>query len=186
MSRDINDYSNKELRELIGDDAPPLEYVGIDPGLDGAIAVIRNGHLKIFDMPTLQVKSGKKTRRELNIAELWGILQVEICNVHMCVIEKVSSMPGQGVASTFKFGKCFGAILGLVTADQIPYELVTPQRWKKEMMQGMGKEKDASRMKALALFPQHSDLFARKKDHNRADAALMAEFAYRTFGRLDQ
>ena len=99
-----------------------------------------------------------------------------------CVaIERVHSMPKQGVASSFKFGMGFGIWLGILAALRLPHELVTPQAWKKLMLAGMPKEKDASRQRAMQLFPD-VDL-SLKRHHGRADALLIAEWLRRTAGQ---
>lgn len=89
------------------------------------------------------------------------------------VIEKVHSMPHQGVASSFKFGKNYGIAIGVATSLSHPLVKLTPQEWKRA--NGLiGKEKDASRQLAMELWPQHADHFKRKKDDGRAEAALIA------------
>ena len=92
-------------------------------------------------------------------------------------IERVNSMPGQGVASSFTFGKGFGIWLGILASFSVSVDLVHPTRWKKAMLDGMGKEKDAARIRAKELFPS-ADLSLRKH-HGRADALLIAEYRRR-------
>jgi crossover junction endodeoxyribonuclease RuvC len=99
----------------------------------------------------------------------------------LVVIEKVGAMPKQGVASVFTFGYGFGVWIGALAALEIPYQLVTPQAWKKLLMAGEPKEKDASRVVARRMWPsQTEESLSRKKDHGRADAALLAEYGRRT------
>ena len=159
-------------------------YIGIDPGLDGAVAIMCGEDIDFFDIPTLEIKSGKKKKREYNIALMVDIIRntvVQFEDLHLngmvkqVALEKVHSMPGQGVASMFSMGKGFGIWLGIIATLKYPLTLVTPQAWKKAMMDGMGKEKDASRLRAIQLFPQVADQLSRKKDHGRADALLIAE-----------
>ena len=157
-----------------------MVYIGIDPGLDGALAVSDSpGNLRVLDTPTLIV-AGKKNRRDYDIPMMCDYLTKAMvsppayCRVG---IESVHSMPDQGVASSFNFGKGFGIWLGLVVALKMPYDLIIPQRWKKVMLDGMGKEKDASRLRAQQLFPT-SEL-SLKKHHGRADALLIMEFLRR-------
>jgi hypothetical protein len=88
-------------------------------------------------------------------------------------------MPEQGVSSSFRFGRGLGLWEGILSAFQIPFVKVTPQRWKKNLLDGMGKEKDASRLRAQTLFPS-LDL-SLKKHHGRGDALLLAEFLRRTY-----
>jgi crossover junction endodeoxyribonuclease RuvC len=90
------------------------------------------------------------------------------------VVERVASMPKQGVASTFKFGMATGIIHGVLAACDVPVHLVTPSVWKRGM--GLiGADKEASRALALRLFPQVTGL-DRKMDHGRAEALLMGHW----------
>lgn len=164
-------------------------FVGIDPGLDGAVTFLPSylykeiqeiQTIKIFDAPVLVVQNGKKKKREYNLPAMASLLAlyVEINNTfdfHVA-LEKVHSMPGQGVRSMFSMGEGYGIWKGLIAMTGWPITLVTPQRWKKIMLEGMGKEKDGSRLRALQLFPQLSDKLSRKKDHGRADSLLIAKF----------
>ena len=154
-------------------------YVGIDPGLTGAVAVIYGeGVVRLFDCPTLKV--GK--RNQPDVARMADLIR-DVCfgSVVLVGIERVHSMPGQGVASVFTFGFGAGVWHGILAALHLPYELVTPQAWKKVMMDGMPKEKDASRQRAQALFPD-AELHL-VKHHGRADALLIAEYVRRTTGQ---
>jgi hypothetical protein len=169
-------------------------YVGIDPGLSGAVAAIKGEELVIFDTPVLKV--GKK--REMNTKEATAILKSLLGCGHLvisqasggnedwstpnppqivCVLERVHAMPKQGVTSVWSFGKNYGQWLGILAALEISHELVTPQAWKRVMMDGMPKEKDASIQRVHQLFPE-ADVTLRKH-HGRADALLMAEYIRR-------
>ena len=88
------------------------------------------------------------------------------------MIEQVGAMPGQGVTSMFRFGEAYGIIKGVLGGLRLPVELVTPSVWKRELKVQKGKE--SSRLRALELFPEQTDLFKLKKHHGRADAALIA------------
>jgi crossover junction endodeoxyribonuclease RuvC len=163
-----------------------MKFIGIDPGLDGAVAILPDGIL--IDTPTLTIQGkGKSKKRELNVHEMAGILRVAVRDLDLsyltaqAALEKVHAMPGQGVTSMFSMGKGLGVWLGLLAAFSIPTEVPTPQHWKKLMLDGMGKGKDASRLRAILLFPHLSDKLSQKKDHGRADALLLAEYARRTF-----
>ena len=150
-------------------------YVGIDPGFSGAIAVIDPGQPTLaHNMPTLKV--GKKTHfNEAVLRALFESLAILAAEFSaLVVIEKVHSMPKQGVASSFSFGEGYGLLRGMVVMARLPYVLVTPQRWKKAMLDGMGKDKDASRIKAQQLFPEIE--LGLKKHHGRGDALLLAEY----------
>ncbi len=151
-----------------------MNWIGIDPGLDGAIAVICDGGITLLDTPT--ISSGKK--RDMDLYAIVRLLKGFTCSQDALVsIEAVHSMPGKGVSSTFAFGKGFGMWLGILAALSIPHQAVTPQRWKGIMLRDGGKEKDAARVKAMQLFPQIADQISRKRDHGRADALLIAAWA---------
>ena len=151
-----------------------MNYViGIDPGISGAISVFSRFPSTlhdVIDMPTLEVDSGKTRKRHISAAGLRDIL---VCypEAHV-VIEKVGAMPGQGVSSMFNFGRSAGIIEGVVAALRMPSTYVTPATWTKAVGRAAGK--DASRMRAMELFPSKADLFKRAKDDGRADAALIA------------
>ena len=153
-----------------------MKYViGIDPGISGAIAIFEDGKLDtIHDMPTLKIASGKTMKSHISAIGLVRILETSTLvhePVHI-VIEKVGAMPNQGVTSMFNFGRSAGIIEGVVAALQRPYTYVTPAAWTKAVGRAAGK--DASRMRAMELFPTRAELFKRAKDDGRADAALIA------------
>lgn len=147
--------------------------IGIDPGLSGAIALIRNGeYAEVWDMPTMGRGTGNK--QQVNAAEVGKLLrECPPCTAYM---ELVGAMPGQGVSSMFNFGKAAGAVLGALGALQFPMVEVTPQRWKKEF--GLiGKEKDLARTAAQQLMPTAP--LSLKKHGGRADALLIALYGHR-------
>jgi crossover junction endodeoxyribonuclease RuvC len=90
-------------------------------------------------------------------------------------IERVGAMPKQGVASTFRFGAAFGGILGVLAALEIPVRLITPSEWKKHFKL-VGADKEASRALAIRTFPACASHFSHKRDHNRAEEALLAAY----------
>jgi len=147
--------------------------IGIDPGISGAISVF-NWYTRtlenVIDMPTLEVDSGKTKKRHISAVCLCNYLTI-FSNAHV-VIEKVGAMPGQGVSSMFNFGRSAGIIEGVVVGLKIPHTYVTPQTWTKAVGRAAGK--DASRMRAMELFPSKAELFKRAKDDGRADACLIA------------
>ena len=96
------------------------------------------------------------------------------------IIEQVSAMPGQGVTSMFNFGQSFGILKGICSAMQLPMYFVRPTKWKK-YFNLINSEKDASRTKAIEVFPYFSSELSRKKDSNKADAILIASFYYETY-----
>lgn len=144
--------------------------IGIDPGISGAIAVFQYSHLSVvIDMPTLEVASGKTTKKHINASVLREILST-YPEAHV-VVEKVGAMPGQGVTSMFNFGRSAGIIEGVVAGLQMSCTYVTPAVWTKAVRRAAGK--DASRMRAIELFPASAERFKRVKDDGRADAALI-------------
>tara|TARA_B100001996_G_scaffold354792_1_gene316973 strand:- start:898 stop:1392 length:495 start_codon:yes stop_codon:yes gene_type:complete len=153
-----------------------MKIIGIDPGLSGAIAVLEDNKVKeIFDIPVMP--EGKKNKRQLNSAQLVKLLKDHIYKDEesIVVVENVSAMPGQGVTSMFNFGQTFGAIKGICAALGLPIFFVRPAKWKKHF-DLINSSKDASRTKAIEMYPSISDQLSRKKDVNKSDAILIARF----------
>lgn len=146
--------------------------LAIDPGASGALCFFntREGMLDVLDMPTVEVKRGNKEKREISPAML--AMLIEMHQVDLVILERVGAMPGQGVSSTYQFGRGVGMVEGVVSALRLPLQYVTPQRWQRDLNVRDGK--DGNRQRAAELFPAYAHLFARKKDDGRADAALMA------------
>ena len=111
-----------------------------------------------------------------DIAELVAACQLSAGPL-ACWIEDVHSMPRQGVASAFKFGRAFGTVIGVVGGAGIPINYVTPGKWKRAL--GLSSDKTACRRRAQELWPQQAHLFARVKDDGRAEAALIALYGSR-------
>lgn len=159
-------------------------FCGIDPGLDGAVAILhQNGTVEFYDTPTVQI--GKKRDYDLpGMREILARLDdLDTCTQKPLVaLERVHSMPGQGVASMFSFGGGFRAWEMALVCLRLPYELISPQRWKKALMDGAPKDKDASRVVACRLFPNLNGELKLKKHHGRADALLLAEYLRRGRG----
>ncbi len=159
---------------------------GIDPGNSGCLALIyADERIELYDAPATVIKSGKRSRTVLvpqEMANMLGSARDQHFFSHVYV-EKVASMPKQGVASSFNFGMGYGMWLGVLATLRIPYTLVTPQYWKREMMRGMATyEKSASCVRAAQLFPAASDRLQRPKRgggiiylDGRGDALLIAE-----------
>lgn len=176
---------------------PSLMFLGIDPGLSGAFAYLLTDSVQVFQLPTLTIMKNKKSHREYDIPALMnrlkdiqGLAKVRKMKLR-AIIESVHSMKNQGVVSTFSFGKGFGIWLGVLTALNIPYELVTPQRWKKTFGL-LGLEKNAAVEKVKELFKNKTIcIYDGKEDrgininiderlnHNHSDAILMAEYLRR-------
>ena len=158
-----------------------MKIVGIDPGLSGAIAILENKKvLSLFDMPIMA--EGKKNKRQLNSAQLVNIIKesVNLNDEIAVVVEQVNAMPGQGVTSMFNFGQSFGIIKGICSSMQLPMYFVRPAKWKK-YFNLIKTEKEASRTKAIEIFPQISGKLSKKKDVNKADAILIASFFNNTY-----
>ena len=153
-----------------------MRIIGIDPGLSGAIAILDDSKIKeLFDMPVMP--DGKKNKRQLNSALLVKLINDNIKNLEntVMVVEQVNSMPGQGVTSMFNFGQTFGAIKGICAALGLPIFFVRPAKWKKHF-ELINSSKDASRTKAIEMYPSISDQLSKKKDVNKSDAILIARF----------
>ena len=160
--------------------------IGIDPGLTGAVAWIQSGTMigdfGVIDAPILTVEKNKSIRHEMDRVGMARIVEdiksmVTPMSRIVAAVERVHSMPEQGVASSFSFGMGYGIWLGILAAFEIPVDLVHPTRWKKGMLDGMGKTKEASMLRAKELFPT-ADLQL-KKHHGRAEALLIAEWRRR-------
>ena len=157
--------------------------IGIDPGLSGSICFMRDGKiLDVIEMPTMT--EGKKNKRQVNGSQIYNeitkIINTTQDNEVRVVIEQVSAMPGQGVTSMFNFGQSFGILKGICSAMQIPIYFVRPAKWKK-YFNLINSEKDASRTRAIEIFPYFSTQLSKKKDSNKADAILIASFYYETY-----
>tara|TARA_B100001027_G_C16145725_1_gene275723 strand:+ start:190 stop:684 length:495 start_codon:yes stop_codon:yes gene_type:complete len=157
--------------------------IGIDPGISGSICFLQDGKiLDVIEMPTMI--EGKKNKKQVNGSQIYN----EICKIKnkiekqdiRVVIEQVSAMPGQGVTSMFNFGQSFGILKGISSAMQLPIYFVRPTKWKK-YFNLINSEKDASRTRAIEIFPYFSSQLSKKKDCNKADAILIASFYYETY-----
>lgn len=148
--------------------------LGIDPGLSGALAFLdtETNIVAVEDMPTVTVIRNKKEKREVSPQ----LIAAAIIKRHVdaAYLERVNAMTGQGVSSVFSFGRSAGVIEGILAAFDIPTTLVLPLTWQRAMDVRGGK--DASRERAMQLFPASAELFQRKKDDGRADAALIAKY----------
>ena len=153
-----------------------MRIIGIDPGLNGAIAVLQNNKvIEIHDIPVMT--DGKKNKRQLNSAQLVKLLKDNFQDETdtVVIVEQVNARPGQGVTSMFNFGQTFGAIKGICAALNLPIFFVRPAKWKKHF-DLINSSKDASRTKAIEMYPSISDQLSKKKDVNKSDAILIARF----------
>ncbi|MDC3201884.1 crossover junction endodeoxyribonuclease [Candidatus Pelagibacter sp.] len=157
--------------------------IGIDPGISGSICFFQDGVIiDVVEMPTMT--EGKKNKKQVNGSQIYNEIlektkKLDKKNIKV-VIEQVSAMPGQGVTSMFNFGQSYGILKGICSAMQLPMYFVRPAKWKK-YFNLINSEKDASRTRAIEIFPYFSGQLSRKKDSNKADAILIASFYYETY-----
>lgn len=147
--------------------------LGVDPGLSGGLALVEGGGggtpvlLDCIDVPTF----GLDAKRRVNV-----ILVMEFIRrhpPHFALIERGQAMPDQGASSGFIYGRAIGALEACMTGLLIPNDICEPRAWKKA--HGLkGSNKELSRQRAIRIFPDSQHFFARKKDHNRAESALIA------------
>ena len=162
--------------------------IGIDPGISGSICFFQDGEIKdVVEMPTMI--EGKKNKKQVNGSQIFNEISEKIKNMDKknikVVIEHVTAMPGQGVTSMFNFGQSFGILKGICSAMQLSVYFVRPTKWKK-YFNLINSEKDASRTRAIEIFPYYSSYLSRKKDSNKADAILIASFFFETYKKEDQ
>ena len=141
-------------------------YLGIDPGANGAAAIIADTTgelLAVRDLPYI----GKR----LTAAVLHGWILEQDGQIE-AFVEEAQAMPGNGAVAMFNYGTGYGTILGVLAACEIPYHTVRASTWKRAL--GLTKDKTASRRRASELWPKEAHLFTRAKDDGRAEAALIA------------
>lgn len=162
--------------------------IGIDPGISGAVAVaLMSGRaFSVHDMPTVTTATKSRKAREIDAAGLAALLRsMDLNAIDFVVVERMRSMPRRpaghdggafhGGLADFSLGDAKGVIRGVCAALGLSVQYVEPQRWKKHA--GLLKaDKDASRCKALELWPSMADMLKLKKHHGRAEALLIARF----------
>ena len=160
--------------------------IGIDPGISGSICFFKDGKiLEVIEMPVMT--EGKKNKKQVNGAQIYNEFLKRIIKNDdeiRVVIEQISAMPGQGVTSMFNFGQSYGILKGICSAMQLPMFFIRPARWKKYFSL-INSQKDASRTRAIEIFPYFSTQLSKKKDSNKADAILIASFYYETHQKED-
>ena len=138
--------------------------IGIDPGISGSICFFEDGKiLEVIEMPVMT--EGKKNKKQVNGAQIYNEFLKRINKKNdeiRVVIEQVSAMPGQGVTSMFNFGQSFGILKGICSAMQLPMFFVRPAKWKK-YFNLINSQKDASRTRAIEIFPYFSTQLSKKK-----------------------
>ena len=157
--------------------------IGIDPGISGSICFFEDGKIiDVVEMPTMT--EGKKNKKQVNGSQIYNEISKRTSKFEnheiRVIIEQVSAMPGQGVTSMFNFGQSFGILKGICSSMQLPMYFVRPAKWKK-YFNLLNSQKDASRTKAIEIFPYFSRQLSKKKDSNKADAILISSFYYETY-----
>jgi len=160
------------LREVDRIDVPADErslYLGIDPGCSGALVLIEQDGTFVDHLLMPVIVQGSTSR--VNGAAISAFLRGR--RVKHAYIELVASMPKQGVASTFTFGHAAGLVQGVVVGAEIPYTLITPNKWKAAV--GLrGSDKDVARSRAVQLYPGLRILDTKAKGQAVADALFLA------------
>jgi crossover junction endodeoxyribonuclease RuvC len=156
---------------------------GIDPGLSGAVALLdaeTGAVIDIFDMPTLALSRGGKSKRELDAHALAGALGRD--RIGHAFVELVGAMPGQGVSGVFAFGKAYGIAIGVLATLGVPMSFVAPAAWKRALQ--VPAAKDGARARASQLMPAAAHHWLLVKHDGRAEAALIAYHGLRQLGSL--
>jgi Holliday junction resolvasome RuvABC endonuclease subunit len=150
-------------------------YIGIDPGLTGAVASYGRGRiLAVADMPTTQRTYGHG--REVDWKKFRDVMMQissDSSEDYFAVVENVGVMPKQGAVSGFQFGQVMGGIKAVLDCMYMEWGLIHPATWKKRF--GLvGSDKDATRQMILQAYPDTIDWLKLAKHHNRADAMAIA------------
>jgi crossover junction endodeoxyribonuclease RuvC len=155
--------------------------IGIDPGLSGAVGVLRDGaYVIVHDMPIVAKGSGS-VKNEVDPAGLIALLRHFCTAEESCLValERVNAMPGQGVSSVFSLGDSFGVARAAVAACRFSMVYTAPAQWKKHFK--LSSDKELSRAQATRLFPDAP--LSLKKHSDRAEALLLARWLYETRAR---
>jgi crossover junction endodeoxyribonuclease RuvC len=150
-----------------------MKVLGVDPGIRGGLAIVSINVsaapqlVDAIDIPVTRV--GARERVDVLAIRTW----ITAHQPQHALIERAQAMPKQGASSGFKYGRAAGAIEAVLTCCEIPMSIVEPTAWKK-FHQLRGGDKEGGRQRALQLFPSAHALLARKKDHGRAEASLIA------------
>lgn len=151
-----------------------MKVLGVDPGIRGGLALVElSGAMPVIvdaiDSPV--IGTGAKERVDVIAIRKW----IEHHRPDLALIERAQAMPKQGASSGFKYGRATGSLEAAIILSAVPLELVEPSMWKRALRLP-GKDKEAARQRALEVFPTARSLLTRKKDHGRAEAALIALF----------
>ena len=154
-----------------------MRILGGDLGIRGGLTVIElvDGAaprlLTAIDVPIHG--SGAKERLDAIALRDW-LMRYQ---PHHAFVERAQAMPKQGASSGFKYGRAAGAIEAVIACCEIPMTVIEPAKWKKAYHL-RGGDKEGARQRALQLFPSAHALLARKKDHGRAESALIALYGH--------
>lgn len=150
--------------------------IGIDPGLSGAIGVLKDGRfVAVYDMPIVAKGTGS-VKNEVDSAGLINLLRLSLPadEAGVVVLERVNAMPGQGVSSVFSLGDSFGCARSAIAACRFETVYITPAKWKSHF--SLTSDKELSRALAIRMFPEAP--LNLKKHSDRAEALLMARWLY--------
>jgi crossover junction endodeoxyribonuclease RuvC len=165
------------LNLMFGKDAA-LMVLGVDPGLNGALALRFENDIEIFDIPTHQITVNRKKKQQIDLYAFANWIDIHRNTIKYAIIENPHSMPGQGVSSSFNFGFTCGVAQAMIASALIPIHLVRPVTWKKQL--GLSKDKDACRLRASERFPKYSELWQLVKHDGRAEATLLTLYTPET------
>lgn len=161
-------------------------YIGIDPGLGGALAVLLDDGSMLYATRTPIIAGTGGAKKQYDIPQMVQLVKDWTASYHpaFVAIEKVGAMPHDGVTSSFRFGQGYGLWLGIMAALGLSVIDVRPQVWQKQLLEGMprGKAvKTSAVTRSKALWPTIPIKY--KADWGMADAALIAETARRNHYR---
>lgn len=151
-----------------------MNYLGIDPGLSGALALLGQSKSLLSPFLDMPIQPRGKGGNQVNAAALYDwLVSIKSNGKVQAYVERVGAMPGQGVSSMWHFGEGCGVIRACLACARIPVTYVAPQTWKKTVGLG-GAKKEYALTVAAQMFPEAASSLARKKDIGRADAILIA------------
>lgn len=151
--------------------------LGIDPGLSGAVALLDGDNVVLLEDTPVVKFSEARIKQRVDGTLLAELLRPYADRIKLAVVEKVGARPGEAASGAFSFGYTSGCIAGVLGAMQVPIVTPSPAAWKRALH--LGSDKDLSRSRAIELFPTLASRLNRKKDHDRAEAVLLAVWGQR-------